>query len=182
MLGSRDRTESIINLIWNRDFYYLVTAGKDAPSSRQVEDFAAEYGVALPEDYLAHAIGHWGSLYIEVKEDFWPRHKAYDVGPFWSFLYGLFVYAYSDNAPDWMLIRTATERFKAMGHQVIPFLKIIGDADVYCFNSEGRIQRYLHEEDGFRNYDGSFFDLLKQEFLELDKRREMKSRQLSSQS
>ncbi len=85
----KDRTEEIINLIWDGDDYYLVAAGKDAPSRRLVLEVAAKHGVCLPSDYVAHATGQWGSPYLEVREHVWPRHKAGDVGPFWSFLYGL---------------------------------------------------------------------------------------------
>lgn len=174
MLGPKDKTEAIINLIWNRDEYYLVAAGKDAPAKNEVLEVAASYGVQLPKDYLAHVTGQWGSPYLEIREHIWPRHKAGDVGPFWSFLYGLFVYAYSEEAPDWMHIRKAAEEFKAMGHQVLPILKVIGDADVYCFDSKGNIQQWLHEEDSFRPFDGTFFDLLEQEFKDLDERRKRK--------
>lgn len=175
-----DKTEEIINLIWDKDAYYLVAAGKDAPTEREIRDFALSFGVTLPQDYVSHATGYWSCPYIEVREKFWPRHKAGDVGPFWSFLYGLFVYAYSDEAPDWMNIKIAAKEFQEMGHQVIPILKVVGDADIYCFNRQGEIQRYSHEEDSFEAYDGSFFDLLRQEFLDLEKRRKDKLKDLSA--
>ncbi len=179
MSTTTDKTEEIINLIWDKEAYYLVTAGNDAPLEREVKDFASSFGVTFPQDYLSHATGYWGGPYIEVKEQFWPRHQAGDVGPFWSFLYGLFVYAYSDEAPEWMNIKIAAKEFQKMGHQVIPILKVVGDADIYCFNQQGKIQRYSHEEDSFEAYDGSFFDLLRQEFLELEKRRKNKLMELS---
>jgi hypothetical protein len=171
MSDTTDKTEEIINLIWDKELYYLVTAGDDAPTLREIKDFASSLAITLPQDYLAHATGYCGCLYIEVKEQFWPRHKAGDVGPFWSFLYGLFIYAYSEEAPDWMNVRIAAQEFKEMGHNVIPILKVIGDADIYCFNQRGRIQRYSHEENNFEDFEGSFFDLLRHEFLELENRR-----------
>jgi len=174
MFTSKDKTENIINLIWDRDEYYIVAAGNDAPSKKDVVNLATKYGVKLPKDYIAHTIGEWGSPYLEVKEKFWPRHKAGDVGQFWSFLYGVFVFAYNEEAPDWMRIEIVAEEFKAMGHQVLPILKVIGDADVYCFDSNGKIQRWLHEGDIFEAFDGTFFDLLEYEFKELDERRKRK--------
>jgi len=54
---------------------------------------------------------------------------------------------------------------------------VIGDADVYCFDAEGRIQRWSHEEDTFELYDGTFFDVLRHEFLELEARRKRKMAQ-----
>lgn len=171
---TKDKTEAIINLIWDREAYYIVTAGKDAPSKQHAKEVAARYGVRLPADYIAHVTGYWGSLYLEVKEHLWPRHKAGDVGPFWSFLYGLYVYAYSEQAPDWMQIGLKADEFAQMGHKVLPILKIVGDADVYCFDAEGEIQRWQHETDTFEPFKGSFFDLLEYEFKELDERRKRK--------
>lgn len=177
-----DETEDIINLIWDNNVYYLVAAGKEAPTTNEMEAFASSHGIPLPPDYLSHMTGYWGGLYIEVREKFWPRHKAGDVGPFWSFLYGLFVYAYSENAPDWMNIHMATQQFQEMGHHVVPILKVVGDADIYCFNQQGKIQRYLHEEDSFEDYEGGFFDLLRHEFLELEKRRQDKLLELAQKT
>jgi len=172
--GTKDRTEEIINLIWDRDEYELVAAGKDAPSKKMVKGVASKYGVRVPADYLAHVVGPWGSPYLVVRENIWPRHKAGDVGPFWSFLYGVFVYAYSEEAPDWMQIGGAAQKFLQMGHRVLPIVKVIGDADVYCLDRDGKIQRWKHELDSFEAFDGTFFDLLEHEFKELDGRRKRK--------
>lgn len=174
MFRLKDQTEEIINLIWDQDKYYLVAAGDSAPSKKELKEFASNYGVIFPREYLAHATGYWGGIYLEVREEFWPRHKVGDVGPFWSFLYGVFVHAYSEEAPEWMQLKPAADEFQEMGHQVIPFLKVIGDADVYCFDSKGKIQRWSHEEDIFELYDGTFFDVLRCEFLELEERRKRK--------
>lgn len=170
MFSTKDQTEDIINLIWDNEKYYLVTAGELAPQKKELCSFASEYGVVFPDDYLAHASNSWGGLYLEVREEFWPRHKAGDVGPFWSFLYGMFVHALSPEAPEWMQLSVAAKDFKAMGHRVVPFLKIVGDADVYCFDELGKIQRWRHEGDIFEPYDGTFFDLLREEFLQLEER------------
>ncbi|MDQ8205827.1 hypothetical protein [Pelagicoccus sp. SDUM812003] len=171
MFGPKDKTQDIINLIWNRDEYYLVAAGKDAPTKNEVKRVADKFGVKLPKDFMVHATGYWGSPYLEVREEFWPRHKAGDVGPFWSFLYGVYVYAFSEEAPEWMQAEIAAKEFKEMGHTVLPLLKVIGDADVYCYDQKGRIVRWSHEEDIFEPYEGGFFDLLEYEFKELDERR-----------
>lgn len=179
MPAANDQTEEIINLIWDREKYYIVCGGGSAPSKEALETFAAGYGVTLPDQYLSHASGYWGGLYLEVREEFWPRHKAFDVGPFWSFLYGLFTHALSDEAPEWMQLKVAADEFRDKGHQVLPFLKVIGDADVYCFDTQGKIQRWSHEEDTFEPFDGEFFDVLRHEFLELEDRRQKKAAQLT---
>lgn len=174
MFSAKDRTEAIIDLIWDHEKYYIASAGDQAPTKKELQAFAASYGVKFPKEYIAHASGYWGGLYLDVKEEFWPRHKAGDIGPFWSFLYGIFIYAYSSEAPEWMQLKVAADEFKEMGHKVIPFMKVIGDADVYCFDENGKIQRWSHELDTFDPYDGSFFDALKFEFLELESRRKDK--------
>ena len=115
MFGPKDKTEEIINLIWNKEVYYLVAASNDAPTKKEVKEIASSFGISVPADYIAHATGYWGSPYLEVREEYWPRHKVYDVGPFWSFLYGVFVYAYSEEAPEWMQIKVAAQEFKEMG-------------------------------------------------------------------
>jgi hypothetical protein len=182
MSEAKDQTEEIINLIWDREKYYLVAAGKSAPSKDELMAFALQYGVRLPSEYLAHASGYWGGLYLEVREEFWPRHKEGDVGPFWSFLYGLFTHALSEEAPEWMQLRVAADEFRDMGHQVLPFLKIVGDADVYCFDAEGRVVRWSHEEDIVERQDGTFFDVLRHEFLEMEDRRKRKAELLANSS
>lgn len=174
MFGTKDQTEDIINLIWDKEKYSLFAVGPSAPSKKELKALASDYGVTFPDEYLAHASNPWGGLYLEVREEFWPRHKAGDVGPFWSFLYGLFVHAYSHEAPEWMQLRLAADEFREMGHRAIPFLKVIGDADVYCFDEKARIQRWSHEEDIFEPYNGTFFDVLRYEFLELEGRRKKK--------
>jgi hypothetical protein len=174
MFGAKDQTEEIINLIWDREKYHLVAAGESAPSKAELKELASRYGVTLPSEYLAHASGYWGGLYLEVREEFWPRHKAGDAGPFWSFLYGVFVHAYSDEAPEWMQLKSAADEFESMGHKVLPFLKVIGDADVYCFDAKGRIQRWSHEGDTFEPCNGTFFDVLRYELLGLEDRLKQK--------
>jgi hypothetical protein len=77
-----------------------------------------------------------------------------------------------------MQLRVAGDKFREMGHQALPFLKVIGDADVYCFDAKGEIIRWSHEEDTFEPFGGGFFDLLRHEFLELEARR---NRRISEQ-
>lgn len=169
----KDRTNEILDGIWCDD-YYIVSARELAPTEHEIKQLAKEAGVKLPKEYIAHASGFFGGLYLEVKEEVWSRAKAGDVGPFWSFLYGIHTYAYSEEAPEWMSVRGAVAEFKDMGHNVLPILKVMGDADVYCLSSEGNIVRWSHEEDIFDAFNGNFFDLLAHEIKKLDERRKKK--------
>jgi len=173
MFGTKDRTKDIIDSIWDGD-YYLVAAREDAPSKAYLKEYASKNGFKFPKEFLAHASNFYGGLYLEVKEDIWPRAKEFDVGPFWSFLYGIFTYAFNDDAPDWMKADLARQEFDEMGHNVIPLLKVIGDADVYCLNQQSEIVKWDHELDEFEKFEGNFFDLLSYEIKELAERKERK--------
>ncbi|MDD1794802.1 hypothetical protein L4D06_06850 [Enterovibrio makurazakiensis] len=180
LLQTKDKTQELLNTIWCDD-YYVVAAGESAPSKSQLNGFAQKFGVKFPKEYVAHSVNPFGGLYLEVKEEYWPRASVGEVGPFWSFLYGLTTYAFSDEAPDWMRIDIAASEFKDMGHTVVPILKVMGDADVYCVNELGDIVRWSHEEDIFESFDGGFFDLLSFELKELEDRRVKKVINLSSE-
>ncbi|MCG8667807.1 MAG: SMI1/KNR4 family protein [Pseudomonadales bacterium] len=167
---TKDRTKELLDNIWCDD-YYIVAAGESAPTEKDIKAFAKRQGVKFSKEYIAHSSNYFGGLYLEVKEEIWPRAKAGDVGPFWSFLYGITTYAYSDEAPDWMNIEIVTSEFNEMGHNVVPILKVMGDSDVYCFDQNGSIVQWSHELDEFEPYDGDFYDLLSYEIQELEQRR-----------
>ena len=169
----QDKTKEILDSIWCDD-YYIIAARESAPSADYLRQFAKEHGVKFSDEYIAHSSNFYGGLYLEVKEEIWPRAGVGSVGPFWSFLYGIYTFAYSDDAPEWLNINTMTAQFSAMGHKVVPILKVISDSDVYCFNDQGEIVRWSHEEDIFNKFEGSFFDLLAFEVKELDERRKHK--------
>lgn len=170
---TKDKTKELLDSIWCDD-YYIVAARESAPTEAELKKFSKEHGVKFPKEYLAHSSNYFGGLYLEVKEDVWPRAKIWDVGPFWTFLYGLTTFAFSEEAPEWMNIEIAASKFKEMGHNVIPVLKVMGDADVYCLNESGQIVRWSHEENIFEPYEGNFFDLLSYELQELENRRKKK--------
>ena len=61
-----------------------------------------------------------------------------------------------------------------MGHDVLPILKVVGDADVYCLDKNGLILKWSHELDEFDQFEGSFFDLLRHELSDLSERKRRK--------
>ena len=173
MFFRKDKTKECIDEIWDDD-YYIVAAGDDAPSKQRVLDVSKSVGVILPSDYLLHAVGRMGGLYIEVRDEIWPKPKEFDVGPFWSFCYGIYSFAYSEEAPDWLRIDTAINHEYYLGKNVLPVLKVCGDADVYCLNSKGKMVRYDHETGEFNNIEMTFIEALKYELEELSLRKEQK--------
>src|SRR5206468_1176663 len=111
------------------------------------------------------------------------RHEgggvAFDVGPFWSFLYGLCVFGIADGIPDWLDIRERYKQFKAEAGcaDLVPFLKLIGDPDRYCFDAAGSIVRWGHEEPERRDREAATFsELLMREIRDLEGRKERKLR------
>jgi hypothetical protein len=169
-----DQTKNILDKYLDEDFACFA-CGDDAPSEPVMVNLAARLGVQFPDEFIQHSTSEWGGIYIEVKEEVWPRPAPYEVGPFWSFLYAIFIYGTSAEIPDWMNLELAADDFRTdTGHQVVPFLKIIGDADVYCFDANGNIVRWDHETDEFEKINKSFFALLDDEVRKLKERKERK--------
>jgi hypothetical protein len=83
------KAERILDRYMDKDFS-LLACGENAASEKEIKAFEKKIGFTLPEDFREFSMSPLGSLLIEVKEDIWPRGKAFDVGPFWSFLYGLY--------------------------------------------------------------------------------------------
>src|ERR1041384_7941500 len=116
------------------------------PSIADVTALEKRVGFDFPTEFCEFAVHPLGGLYMEVKEELWPRAKAYDVGPFWSFLYGLVVYSFSTKAPDWLRMSNAWQDLSNSGYpEFVPFLKIAGDPDPYCFTRDRRIVIWRHD-------------------------------------
>ncbi len=148
------------------------------PSETDVAAFESEAGFRLPEEFRAFTMSPLGGLYMEVREELWPRPKEFDVGPFWSFLYGLAVFGIATGIPDWLDIREQTRRFRTEGNtDLVPFFHCVGDADRCCFDSSGRIVRWSHEEPERRVAETmAFGDFLMREIRELEQRTDRKLR------
>jgi hypothetical protein len=176
MWWSRKGTDfdAILRKHMDREFS-LFACGKDAPSEADIAAFERDIGHALPSDFRDFSKSTLGGLYVEAKEEVWPRAKEFDVGPFWSFLYGLAVYGFAHDIPEWMDMRRQTDEFRrATDSTHVPFLKIMGDADFYCFSSDGGISHWEHETGEFRPVNKGFTELLDFELAELGARKERK--------
>lgn len=173
MANEIDKTRELLTDMWDGD-YYLIAAGEQAPTKNEVMEFAKKYGVTFPDDYIVHATGDLGGFFIEVKESLWPYPEGLAVAPFWEFLRGVYSYAYSDEVPEWMNISIAAKYFKELGHQVIPVFKIWADPDVYCYDQEGQLLKYIYEENSFVSIDKGWFALIEEELKELAARKNRK--------
>jgi hypothetical protein len=172
--SSRNRTKKILDKYLDEDFTCFAN-GEDAPSADELAALAQRLAVQFPDEFIQHSTSELGGTYIAANEEVWPRPKPYEAGPFWSFLYGLFVYGASPEVPDWMNLDLTANQFRqTTNHKEIPFLKIIGDPDVYCFDIAGDIVRWNHETNGFEKINKSFFQLLGDEVRELKERKTKK--------
>jgi len=153
----------------------VFAAGDDAPKLKDIETFEQWVGFRLPEDFRNYSCSKLGGIYIDVKENVWPRPKKFEVAPFWSFLYGFFVHSFSSKCPEWMNIRLQTERFRAETHtSYVPCLKVIMDPNIYCFDERGTVRRWDHETGRAEPLDKTFTGVFEHELQELKKRKEQK--------
>jgi hypothetical protein len=166
-----DRTSEILGRHLDGDFVVYPMA-EEPCTLDDLEKVAQLLSVEFPAEFAAHVCGRFPGIYVEVKEAVWPRAKAYDVGPFWSFLYGLHTYTPCATSADWMRLDHAAMKLReATGGFYVPILTIIGDADVYAIDADGAIVRYNHELNELSPIDGGFWTVFEDEISRLKKRK-----------
>jgi hypothetical protein len=173
-----DKTMDILEKYLDGDFRVSPMA-KNKSTPDDIKEIEKALKVKFPEEYVAHlladgaeVLGERG-IYIEVKEAIWPRPQLYDVGPAWTFLYGLYTFTPSKSSEDWMRLEIAGKEFiEETGIKAVPILKIIGDADLYCADANGKIVKYNHEENTAEETEMDFWELLEKELGELKNRKE----------
>jgi len=147
-----------------------------ACTETDITEFEREIGFRLPEDFRAYSTSFLGGMYLEAREDLWPRPEAGDVGPFWSFRYAVKVFGLAADVPDWLDIRVQHAHLRAAGAaDLVPFLAVEGDADGYCFDPTGRVVRWSPDDPAARQVvAGGFADVLLHEIGELEDRLQRK--------
>jgi len=107
-----------------KDYFYIIekhiksgdcqlnACGKDnIPSEKDIKSFEKRIGYSLPNDFKDFSMTWLGGLYVAAKEEIWPRAKAYDVAPFWTFLYG----GYMSSSEDYNILlqkrKNAVEKY-----------------------------------------------------------------------
>jgi len=163
---------------YDKGSFDVVACQGNEPTEADVAAFEADAGFRLPGEFREFTMSPLGGLYMEVREELWPRPKLYDVGPFWTFLYGMKVFGIAEGIPEWLDIREQYKEFTANGFaDLVPFLQLAGNADKYCFDSAGRIIRWSHEESENREQEPiTFSELLMREIRELEARKDRKIR------
>jgi hypothetical protein len=162
---------------YDKKTFLVVACQGNEPSEEDVAAFERTVGFPLPDEFRTFTRSPLGGLYIEVREELWPRPKLYEVGPFWSFLYAIKVFGIAKGIPDWLDIRVQFERFRAESSGAcVPFLQLQGDADLFCFDRAGKIVQWDHETGEFTPIGLSFPELLMRELRELEERKDRKLR------
>lgn len=163
---------------YDKQAYQVVACSGNEPDDEDLAAFESTVGFRLPDEFREFTMSPLGGLYMEVREELWRRAKAYDVGPFWSFLYGLKVFGIASDIPEWLDIRVQFQEMVDAGMTgLVPFLQLEGDADCYCFDADRRIIQWSHDEpDARRVVETTFGKLLMQEIRELEARKERKMR------
>ncbi len=153
--------------------YEVFSARGSEATEADIRAFETENEFQLSEEFREFSKSYLGGLCMFAKEEIWPAPKQGDVGAFWTFLRGLMVFGFSPDAPDELSIHKRLiefrERFGA--HDLVPFLKLYGTADRYCFDRRGQIVEFMHDDvTNPRVVDSSFSDLLMHEIRELEAR------------
>jgi len=171
-----DQTEGILGRHLDGDFRVFPMA-ETAATAAQIEAIGRRYGVLYPAELAAHICRRFPGMYVEVKEEIWPRPKPFEVGPFRSFLYAVHTFTSAPESEDWMRLDSAAESFqKTTGLAAAPILKVVGNADCCCVNGEGHLFQFNHEENSLQPVALNFWQLLEQEMAELNDRKERKKR------
>ena len=146
------------------------------PTEADLGAFEKRVGFRLPDEFRAFTMSPLGGLYMEVKEELWPRPDPHAAGEFWTFLYGLKVFGIAAEIPPWLDIRTQYDAFCEKGAGgLVPFLQLVSSSGAYCFDSARRVIAWTPDDpDERRVIPMTFADLLMREILELEERKTMK--------
>lgn len=165
-----DQTTSILERHLTGDFKVFPLA-ENTTSTDQIRAVAKSLGVSFPGELVSHLSGRFPGIFVEAKEEVWPRPKQLDVGPFWSFLYAVHTYTASPHSEDWMRLEVVGQQFKnETGLAAVPVLRLVGDANVYCVGEQGEMLRFDHELGTLEPVEGSFFQVFEREVSALVER------------
>jgi hypothetical protein len=171
-------------LDYDKDSFLVLACQGTEPSEADVEAFEDQAGFRLPDAFREFTMSALGGLYMEVREHLWPRAKPLDVGPFWSFLYGLKVFGIAEGIPDWLDIREQYREMRDAGHaDLAPFLQVEGDADRYCFDRHWHVIKWDHELPEERPViEMAFPELLLHEIADLEDRKRRRVELINAQA
>ena len=138
-LMSPELFEALLRCVVDKKTFKFIAAHSGRPSAQDITAFEQTIGFSLPKDYRAFAMSGFGCLFVEANETIWPRPKEGAIVPLWHLKYALYVYGLSAGVPDYMDIRKQFAVFSKRGRRIVPFLRLEGSLDHYCFTPEAGI-------------------------------------------
>jgi hypothetical protein len=149
------------------DFAY---AGSQAPpKAKDIDAVEARLGVRFPPEYR-EMVGRFAAFTVEAKEELWPAPKLYDVGPAWTFTRGFVLMAFGKDVPPVLDIEQATKELRERTDtNLVPFFRLSASADLICFEPDGSMVQWRHDEEGVHPSEhATVYDLLLAHLLELE--------------
>src|SRR5262249_23174378 len=132
--------EALLRCMVDTKTFTFTAARSGLPSEQDITAFEQIIGFRLPQDYRDFvARTGFNCLLLEANESIWPRPKVGSTVPAWHLKSALYVYGISDGVPDFMEIRKQFALFSKGGSRIVPFLRVEGSLDHYCFSPEGGI-------------------------------------------
>lgn len=105
-----------------------------------MEAFENALGCRLPDEFRRFTMSPLGGLYVEAREEVWPRPKA-SARPSWRREFGLKVFGLAAPTPEWLDLREEILLLPETDEDLIPFMGRVGSDERYCFDLEGNVVR-----------------------------------------
>jgi len=169
-LLSPELFEALLRCVVDKKTFRTIAAQSGRPDEPDIAAFEQVIGFSLPEDYRRYARSGFGCLFVEVNESVWPRPKEGAIVPAWHIQFALYVYGLSSGVPDFMDIRKQFAGFSKGGSRLVPFLRVEGSLNQYCFSPEGRIVRWDADTREAKPEGVTFTALLLREIVALQER------------
>jgi hypothetical protein len=166
--------------------YDFAIGGQDRVTEQDLEKISRQLGFEIPSIYQAFLL-KCGGFYIAAKQELWPQADlggGLQTAPYWTFLHGFYVLGVGETVPPDMRLVEATKQLREQGvTDLLPFMQRTLEADCWCFDREGRIVRWDHEQPEERALvETDFGETVLHQFDELEVRLEkMRVRQASQE-
>ncbi|QOV92000.1 SMI1/KNR4 family protein [Humisphaera borealis] len=141
-----------------------------APAMTDVDRVQADTGFTLPDEFRQFTTSRLAGMHIVVREEVWPRRQG---GAFWWFLYGISVFGIGRGVPDWLDMQAQYQRFQDEDRtDLMPFMRVVGDPDRYCFTRVGEIVRWSNNRIDPMPIKSTFSELMMRELMALEERKD----------
>ena len=128
----------------------LHVAGTGAPADADLDALERELVEPLPADYRAFQ-RVFGGLFLEAREDVWPRPGPGDVVPPWRNDWAIFVLGIGEGIPDFLHVGKTAALFRQQAGRflpepLLPVAKKVGHPDFLCYDRTGSLWTWRHAD------------------------------------